>query len=165
MNTSTWGKQTPENLIHFVGPKWTSIHPRTMPDGWYACGQNTMYVDKKTQFHCIPVPRYVLNHSRASTMEVVEKVLIWVRSPEGGALKGVSSWVFPNFRRMQEYWNLFLRKQLSFYFLGFFPFHQKEIFLWEHIKFGELPQHNALWYFCWGRSLKIHIEIKRELFR
>jgi hypothetical protein len=28
----------------------------------------------------------------------------------------------------------------------------------------ELPQHNALGFFCWGRLLKIHIETKRELF-
>jgi hypothetical protein len=34
----------------------------------------------------------------------------------------------------------------------------------EHIKLGELPRHNTLGFFCWGRSLKIHIEIKRELF-
>jgi hypothetical protein len=26
---------------------------------------------------------------------------------------------------------------------------------------GELPGHNALGFFCWGRSLKLHIEIKR----
>ncbi len=31
-------------------------------------------------------------------------------------------------------------------------------------KIWELPQHNALGFFCWGRSLKIHIELKRELF-
>jgi hypothetical protein len=35
---------------------------------------------------------------------------------------------------------------------------------WEHIKLRELPRHNALGFFCWGRSLKIHTEIKRELF-
>jgi hypothetical protein len=35
---------------------------------------------------------------------------------------------------------------------------------WEHIELGELPQHNALGFFCWGRFLKIHTEIKRELF-
>jgi hypothetical protein len=29
---------------------------------------------------------------------------------------------------------------------------------------GELPLHNALGFFCWRRSLKIHIEIKREFF-
>jgi hypothetical protein len=34
--------------------------------------------------------------------------------------------------------------------------------MWEHIKLGELPPHNTLGFFCWGRSLKIHIEIKRE---
>jgi hypothetical protein len=34
----------------------------------------------------------------------------------------------------------------------------------EHIKLGELPWHNGLGFFCWGRSLKIHFEIKRELF-
>jgi hypothetical protein len=31
-------------------------------------------------------------------------------------------------------------------------------------KIGELPCHNALGFFCWGRSLKMHREIKRELF-
>jgi hypothetical protein len=31
-------------------------------------------------------------------------------------------------------------------------------------KIGELPWHNTLGFFCWGRSLKIHIELKRELF-
>jgi hypothetical protein len=35
---------------------------------------------------------------------------------------------------------------------------------WENIKLGELPWHNALGFFWRGRSLKIHIEIKRELF-
>jgi len=33
---------------------------------------------------------------------------------------------------------------------------------WEHRKLGELPWHNALGFFCWGRSLKIHIEIKKQ---
>jgi hypothetical protein len=36
--------------------------------------------------------------------------------------------------------------------------------MWEHMKLGEFPRHNTLGFFCWGRSLKIHIEIKRELF-
>jgi hypothetical protein len=36
--------------------------------------------------------------------------------------------------------------------------------MWEHMKMGELPLHNALRFFCWGRSLKIRIEIKKELF-
>jgi hypothetical protein len=31
----------------------------------------------------------------------------------------------------------------------------------EHIKLGELPQHSALEFFYWGRSLNIHIEIKK----
>jgi uncharacterized protein YigE (DUF2233 family) len=35
---------------------------------------------------------------------------------------------------------------------------------WEHIKMGELLSHNALRFFCWGRSFKIHLEIKKELF-
>jgi hypothetical protein len=34
---------------------------------------------------------------------------------------------------------------------------------WEHIKLGELPQHNTLGFFWWGRSLKIDIERKRGL--
>jgi hypothetical protein len=65
---------------------------------------------------------------------------------------------------MHEYKNLPLHKQLSFYFLTSLLFHRKEIFPWEHIKLGELPGHNALGFFCWGRSLKIHVEIKRGLF-
>ncbi len=32
------------------------------------------------------------------------------------------------------------------------------------MKLAELPQHNSLGFFCWGRSLKIHIETKREVF-
>jgi hypothetical protein len=35
---------------------------------------------------------------------------------------------------------------------------------WENIKLGELPWHNGLGFFWRGRSLKIHIEIKRALF-
>jgi hypothetical protein len=31
-------------------------------------------------------------------------------------------------------------------------------------KIGELRQHNGLGFFCCWRSLKIHIEIERELF-
>jgi hypothetical protein len=34
----------------------------------------------------------------------------------------------------------------------------------KRIKLGELPQHNGLRFFCCGRSLKIHIGTKRELF-
>jgi hypothetical protein len=30
---------------------------------------------------------------------------------------------------------------------------------------GGAPQHKALGFFCWGRSLKIHREIRREFFR
>jgi len=30
-------------------------------------------------------------------------------------------------------------------------------------KIGGVPQHNALGLFCWGGSLKIQIEVKREL--
>jgi hypothetical protein len=72
--------------------------------------------------------------------------------------------VFLNLRRMHKYGNLPLHKHNPFYFLASFQFHKKEIFPWEHIKLGELRWHNALGFFCWGRSLKIHIEIKRELF-
>jgi hypothetical protein len=35
---------------------------------------------------------------------------------------------------------------------------------WEHITLGSSPRHNALGFLCWGRSLKLHIEIKREFF-
>jgi hypothetical protein len=60
----------------------------------------------------------------------------WGREPEG---------VFPNLRRMHEYWNLpLLCKQLSFYFLACFPFHKKNklhrnMGMWEHKKLGEIP--------------------------
>jgi hypothetical protein len=40
-------------------------------------------------------------------------------------------------------------------------FQRKEIFPWEHIKLGDLLWHNTLGFFCWGRSFKIHIEIKK----
>jgi hypothetical protein len=40
--------------------------------------------------------------------------------------------VFPNLRRMHKYWNLPLRKQVSFYLLASFPFREREIFPWEH---------------------------------
>jgi len=87
-----------------------------------------------------------------------------VCSLEGGAPKGMSLREFPNLRRMHEYWNLPLHKQLSFYFLASFLFRNIFHGNMEHIKLGELPQHYALRFFCWGRSLKRHIEIKRELF-
>jgi hypothetical protein len=64
---------------------------------------------------------------------------VQVHSPEGRALQGVSPREFPNLRRMHEYRNLPLSKQLSFHFLASFPFCRKEIFPWEHIKLGELP--------------------------
>jgi hypothetical protein len=42
---------------------------------------------------------------------------------------------------------------------------KKENFHWKMgtSKLGELPWHNPLGFFCWGKSLKIHIEIKWEL--
>jgi hypothetical protein len=76
-----------------------------------------------------------------------------------------------NLRRMHGYWNFPLCKQLSFCFLASFSFGRKRNIpigngTGEHIKLRELPSHNnALgFFFCGGRSLKIHIEIKRELF-
>jgi hypothetical protein len=69
--------------------------------------------------------------------------------------------LFPNLRRMHKSWNLPLCKQLSFYFLVL-SIRNISLGTWEHIKLGELP----LRFFCWGgRSLKIHIEIKRGLFQ
>jgi hypothetical protein len=50
--------------------------------------------------------------------------------------------VFPNLKRTYKYRNMGM---------------------WEHIKVGELPLHNSLGIFCWGRSLNIGTEIKREL--
>jgi hypothetical protein len=73
--------------------------------------------------------------------------------------------VFPNLRRMHENWNLAPSYTNNSLFISsdFFPLHKKEIFPWEHGN-RELPQHNALGFLCWERSLKIHIETKRELF-
>jgi len=86
-------------------------------------------------------------------------------SPEGRALQGMMSpRVFPNLRRTHEYRNTPLHKQLSFYFLHSFSFPKKEIIpleTWEHIKLGDLPQHNSLGFFCWGRNLKIHSQNKK----
>jgi hypothetical protein len=64
-----------------------------------------------------------------------------VNSLERAALKGVSPRFFPNLRRMHEYGNLPLHKQLSFYFLTSFLFDKKIKFMgtWERIKLGELP--------------------------
>jgi hypothetical protein len=44
-----------------------------------------------------------------------------------------------------------------------------EMFPWEHENMGTYtiwgaPRHNTLGFFCWGRSLKIHRERKREFF-
>ncbi len=52
-----------------------------------------------------------------------------------------------------------LNKGLSFDFLR-----NISMGTWNHIKLWELPWHNSLEFFCWGRSLKIHTWIKRELF-
>ncbi len=50
-------------------------------------------------------------------------------------------------------------------FLNFLhPSHQK-IFPWEHRNIGGSPPlHNSLGIFCWGRSLKIQKEIKRDVY-
>ncbi len=69
--------------------------------------------------------------------------------------------LFPNLGRMHKYWNLPLHEQLSFNFLV-----KKKYF---HGNMGTnkiwgAPQNYTLRFFSWGRSLKIHIEIKRALF-
>jgi hypothetical protein len=94
-----------------------------------------------------------------------------VRFLEGGVPEGIIPRVFLNLRRMHdEYRNLPffpLCKQLSFDFLASFPFCRKEIIFHGNVgtyKIGEHPWHNALEFFCLGTSLKIHIEIKMELF-
>ncbi len=97
---------------------------------------------------------------------VVGEVPIWVPSSKGGALEGVSLMVFPNLRKTHKYMNLPLCKQL-FWFPPFFLISEKtniSMGTWKHIKLGELPQRNTLRFFCWGKSLKIHTQIKRELF-
>jgi hypothetical protein len=52
-------------------------------------------------------------------------------------------------------------------FHGFFPVsYKRNISMgpWEHIKLRELPWHKGLGFFSWGRSFKISIEFKWELF-
>jgi len=71
--------------------------------------------------------------------------------------------VFPNLRRMHKYRNRPLSKHLSFDFLTSFPFCGKEIFPWEHRKFGSSLSIHPLGFFCWGRSLKTHIENKKAV--
>jgi hypothetical protein len=89
-----------------------------------------------------------------------------VCSLEGEALDGVSPRVFPNLKRMHKYKNLPLRKGLSFDSLLLSHFVEDKYFHGNvgTYKIGEFPQHNTLRFFCWGRSLKIHIEIEREAF-
>jgi hypothetical protein len=74
--------------------------------------------------------------------------------------------VFPNLRKTHEYKNLPLRKHsfISFLLSHFGENTNISMGTWEHIKLGELPQGNALRFFCWGKSLKIHTKEKRELF-
>ncbi len=65
--------------------------------------------------------------------------------------------------KSHEYRNVPLREQLSLYFPPSFSFCREKknsMGTWEHIKLGELPQHNALQFFCQGRSLKIHTETR-----
>jgi len=93
------------------------------------------------------------------------EVPVGVCPPEGGAPKCVSSSIFPNLRRMHEYWNTPFPLTTLFLFPRFFLVSLKKRNIspgtWEHIKLGVLPGHNAPGFFCWGRSLKIHIEIKK----
>jgi len=101
---------------------------------------------------------------------VVGVVLVWVCSPKGGregVPQGVSLRVFPkpqeNAQVVESPHSPFLHKQLFFYFLASLPFenNKNSMGMWEHIKLGGgLSQHNRLGFFCWGRSLKIHIETR-----
>jgi hypothetical protein len=52
----------------------------------------------------------------------------------GGAPEGMSlPRVFPNLRRMDEYWNLpSINKSLFYFLAAFSPFRKKEILPWEH---------------------------------
>jgi hypothetical protein len=70
---------------------------------------------------------------------------------------------------MHEYWNLPLRKQLSFNFLASFPFYKKEIISWEHgnirtyIIGGAPPAYRPRVSSAVVDPSKMHIAIKREL--
>jgi hypothetical protein len=85
-----------------------------------------------------------------------------VGSHEGGAPKGVNLRVLLNLRRTHEYMNLPLCKQLSFDILASLWFPRKDIFPrgpWDHI----IGERSAWERSPWGRSLRIHIEIKRRV--
>jgi len=88
---------------------------------------------------------------------------VGVQFPEGGAPEGREPDCAPKPQENARELELPLTQTTLFLFPQFLPFHKKEIFPWEHGN-GELPQHNTLGFLCWGRSLKIHIETKRELF-
>ncbi len=98
------------------------------------------------------------------TIFFIGEVPIQVRSPKGGAPKAVSLRVFSNLRGTHKYGTSPSVNNSLFISLLLSNFIKKNKNPWEHIKLGELPWHNALGFFCWGRSLKIHIEIKSELF-
>jgi hypothetical protein len=73
----------------------------------------------------------------------------------------VSPRVFPNLRRTHEYKNLALCKQLSFDFVPSFSIFVEKKYFHGNMgtyKIGELPQHSAIRFFCYRKSLKIHIE-------
>jgi hypothetical protein len=63
--------------------------------------------------------------------------------------------VFPNLRRMREYWNLSPSINNSLFVSSLFThFCIKEIFpmgTWEHINFGELPWHKKLHQVSYGK--------------
>ncbi len=82
----------------------------------------------------------------------------WGRGTQGREPDGVP-------KPQENAWELEppLPQTTLFIFPHFCLFHKKEIFSWEHGN-GELSQHSALGFSCWGRFLKIHIETKSELF-
>ncbi len=71
---------------------------------------------------------------------------------EGGPPEDVSLKVFPNLKRTHEYGNLHVHEGFSF------------MRMWEQIEIGSLiPWYDALGFFSWGRSLKIHRKKRRVI--
>lgn len=74
---------------------------------------------------------------------------------EGGPPQDVSLKVFPNLKRTHEHGNLHAHKGFSFMRM-----------MWEHMEIGSLiPWYDALGFFSWGRSLKIHRKKRRAICR
>ncbi len=134
---------------------------------------------------CEPVVTISLQECDRPNCNVVGEVPIWVGSPAGGSHKGGSPRAFPTDGEHTSMGTSTYVKVSSFSFIHSFLLVFKKIilicpippcvfefllsvpsknFLWEHRNIGgSPPSHNSLGIFCWGRSLKMQREVKREV--